>query len=99
MEIGWTDVGSEGDILVSCAHSNTSWIWKYGIWYMYMYVKCIPVIEEDLALNKRPKAVMQIVEEQQELDQEVEEEDQLNVSKRILFESSSEKEKDAEEKV
>jgi hypothetical protein len=52
-----------------------------------------------LALNKRPKAVMQIVEEQQELDQEVEEEDQLNVSKRILFESSSEKEKDAEEKV
>jgi hypothetical protein len=39
------------------------------------------------------------VEEQQELDQEVEEEDQLNVSKRILFESSSEKEKDAEEKV
>ena len=66
---------------------------------MYMYVKCIPVIEEDLALNKRPKAVMQIVEEQQELDQEVEEEDQLNVSKRILFESSSEKGKDAEEKV
>ena len=24
MEIGWTDVGSEGYILVSCAHSNTS---------------------------------------------------------------------------
>jgi hypothetical protein len=23
MEIGWTDVGSEGYILVSCAHSNT----------------------------------------------------------------------------
>jgi uncharacterized membrane protein (GlpM family) len=25
MEIGWTDVGSGGYILVSCAHSNTSW--------------------------------------------------------------------------
>jgi hypothetical protein len=24
MEIGWTDVGSRGYILVSCAHSNTS---------------------------------------------------------------------------
>jgi hypothetical protein len=40
MEIGWTDVGSGGYILVSCAHSNTSflivmirlqvmfWLWK-----------------------------------------------------------------------
>ena len=28
MEIGWTDVGSGGYILVSCAHSNTS----VGIW-------------------------------------------------------------------
>jgi hypothetical protein len=26
MEIGWTDVGSGGYILVSCSHSNTSWI-------------------------------------------------------------------------
>jgi hypothetical protein len=24
MEIGWTDVGSGGYILLSCAHSNTS---------------------------------------------------------------------------
>ena len=24
MEIGWTDVGSGGYMLVSCAHSNTS---------------------------------------------------------------------------
>jgi hypothetical protein len=24
MEIGWTDVGSGGYILVSCAHNNTS---------------------------------------------------------------------------
>ena len=24
MEIGWTDVGSRGYILVNCAHSNTS---------------------------------------------------------------------------
>ena len=26
MEIGWTDVGSGGYILMSCAHSNTSYI-------------------------------------------------------------------------
>ena len=26
MEIGWTDVESGGYILVSCAHSNTSYI-------------------------------------------------------------------------
>jgi hypothetical protein len=26
MEIGWTDVGSGGHILVSCAHSNTSFL-------------------------------------------------------------------------
>ena len=26
MEMGWTDVGSGGYILVSCAHSNTSYI-------------------------------------------------------------------------
>ena len=25
MEIGWTDVGSGGYILVSCAHSNTNY--------------------------------------------------------------------------
>jgi hypothetical protein len=29
MEIGWTDVGSGGYILVSCAHSNTS-LAKFG---------------------------------------------------------------------
>jgi hypothetical protein len=28
MEIGWTDVGSRGYILVSCAHSNTN-LYKY----------------------------------------------------------------------
>jgi hypothetical protein len=28
LEIGWTDVGSGGYILVSCAHSNTSFIWN-----------------------------------------------------------------------
>ena len=26
MEIGWTDVGIGGYILVSCAHSNTSYV-------------------------------------------------------------------------
>jgi hypothetical protein len=31
MEIGWTDVGREGGgyILVSCAHSNTSFVIKF----------------------------------------------------------------------
>jgi hypothetical protein len=35
MEIGWTDVGSGEYILVSCAHSNTSFIWTsfWGRWY------------------------------------------------------------------
>ena len=28
MEIGWTDVGSGGHILVSCAHSNISFIFS-----------------------------------------------------------------------
>jgi hypothetical protein len=28
MEIGWTDVGSGGYILVSCAYSNTSFMWN-----------------------------------------------------------------------
>jgi hypothetical protein len=32
MEIGWTDVGSGGYILVSCAHSNTS---SFYITYIY----------------------------------------------------------------
>ena len=35
MEIGWTDVGSGGYILVSCAHSNTSYMqefyWNYSL--------------------------------------------------------------------
>jgi hypothetical protein len=29
MEIGWTDVGNEGYILVSCAHSNTSYVFLH----------------------------------------------------------------------
>ena len=33
MEIGWTDVGSGGYILVSCAHSNTSYIWKFVLYH------------------------------------------------------------------
>ena len=40
MEIGWTDVGSGGYILVSCAHSNTSFYLdlsseKYGTPLLY----------------------------------------------------------------
>ena len=34
MEIGWTDVGSGGYILVSCAHSNTS----FNCPEMYLYL-------------------------------------------------------------
>jgi len=37
MEIGWTDVGSGGYILVSCAHSNTSC--SIGVKEMYIVVK------------------------------------------------------------
>ena len=29
MEIDWTDEGSRGYILVSCAHSNTSFLWVF----------------------------------------------------------------------
>jgi hypothetical protein len=32
MEIGWTDVGSRGYILVSCAHSNTSFWLLQTLW-------------------------------------------------------------------
>jgi hypothetical protein len=35
MEIGWTDVGSGGYILVSCAHSNTSYSYFQGIQVIY----------------------------------------------------------------
>jgi hypothetical protein len=31
IEIGWTDVGSRGDILVSCAHSNTSYLFRFYV--------------------------------------------------------------------
>ena len=38
MEIGWTDVGSEVYILVSCAHSNTSCFSHQSILlYLYYY--------------------------------------------------------------
>jgi hypothetical protein len=41
MEIGWTDVGSGGYILVSCAHGNTSYDWclnKYILNVMSTYI-------------------------------------------------------------
>jgi hypothetical protein len=31
IEIGWTDVGSGGYILVSCAHSNTSYLFRFYV--------------------------------------------------------------------
>ena len=33
MEIGWTDVGSGGYILVSCAHSNTSFYRSHVLYF------------------------------------------------------------------
>ena len=40
MEIGWTDVGSGGYILVSCAHSNTSYIFFYILsFYIYYWIE------------------------------------------------------------
>ena len=37
MEIGWTDVGSGGYILVSCAHSNTSLNFEVIIFVNYSF--------------------------------------------------------------
>jgi hypothetical protein len=35
IEIGWTDVGSGENILVSCAHSNTSVFYLYHLRVSY----------------------------------------------------------------
>jgi hypothetical protein len=43
MEIGWTDMGSGGYILVSCAHSNTSFI-SFSV--KTMQSQCIDGAEE-----------------------------------------------------
>ena len=43
MEIGWTDVVSGGYFLVSCAHSNTSFLFTFYDWqyiYTYIYTLC-----------------------------------------------------------
>ena len=40
MEIGWTDVGSGGYILVSCAHSNTS-LSMYIYCFQYTGLTCL----------------------------------------------------------
>jgi hypothetical protein len=41
MEIGWTDVVSGGYFLVSCAHSNTSFLFTFYDWqYIYIYTLC-----------------------------------------------------------
>jgi hypothetical protein len=41
MEIGWTDVVSGVYILVSCAHSNTSFLFTFYDWqYIYIYTLC-----------------------------------------------------------
>ena len=37
MEIGWTDVGSGGYILVSCAHSNTSYVYSCAYFVCYSF--------------------------------------------------------------
>ena len=42
MEIGWTDVGSGGYILVSCAHSNTSFCYiVFVVNYMFKFDLCL----------------------------------------------------------
>jgi hypothetical protein len=38
MEIGWTDVGSREYILVSCAHSNTSYFRFYVSYCHYLSI-------------------------------------------------------------
>ena len=40
MEIGWTDVGSGGYILVSCAHSNTSLDFYFTVNLIYFSFGC-----------------------------------------------------------
>ena len=47
MEIGWTDVGSGGYILVSCAHSNTSFVCYSGVQHIVLSfflfsLSCVP---------------------------------------------------------
>jgi hypothetical protein len=56
MEIGWTDVGSRGYILVSCAHSNTSFysLGLYWWWWNYNKIKiacCITEWREAWSIN------------------------------------------------
>ena len=41
MEIGWTDVESGGYILVSCAHSNTSYTCTFAV-LVYIYIFIAP---------------------------------------------------------
>ena len=49
MEIGWTDVGSGGYILVSCAHSNTSICATLNLSYLIQSPK-----DSDLFMVKKP---------------------------------------------
>ena len=50
MEIGWTDVGSGGYILVSCAHSNTSFksVCCFRYLYTHTYLPVKQVIDQFL---------------------------------------------------
>jgi len=41
MEIGWTDVGSGGYILMSCAHSNTSLFLDLPMLFKYACVRYV----------------------------------------------------------
>ena len=51
MEIGWTDVGNGGYILVSCAHSNTS----YFLEMIMMYAKSETLLQDTLLELHVPK--------------------------------------------
>jgi hypothetical protein len=64
MEIGWTDVGSGGYILVSCAHSNTSWYSKckssYTVYYLYFTLLFV-LIRQGWTLRFLPTCPFELV--------------------------------------
>ena len=68
MEIGWTDVGSGGYILVSCAHSNTSSCWVFPSYLFPVLVSVVydqylfqeDSLESDRWVLDRPGRMTQI---------------------------------------
>jgi hypothetical protein len=52
MEIGWTDVGSRGYILVSCAHSNTSYLMSLDEFFFNIFAKKNTPLKNDISVQK-----------------------------------------------